>query len=177
MPKGRKPLPQELLNLRDTARKDRLRPSSTLGEPIPPEQIRRCQTPGLKAAPPRARDIYWNLVKRFAAERILEADFLSQVLMYSVYLDTFISATEEIEAKGLICTGTNKDGAEYTYPNPAVSIRDKAAEKLLKIGSNFGLSPVDRQRLKVQAEDKGSKLKGIFALMVADGDEPQPDEQ
>ena len=176
MPKGRKPLPQELLNLRDTARKDRLRPSSTLGEPIPPEQIRRCQTPGLKAAPPRARDIYWNLVKRFAAERILEADFLSQVLMYSVYLDTFISATEEIEAKGLICMGTNKDGAEYTYPNPAVSIRDKAAEKLLKIGSNFGLSPVDRQRLKVQAEDP--KAKGLKAMLAMVFEEPEtPDEQ
>ena len=177
MPKGRKPLPQELLNLRDTARKDRLRPSSTLGEPIPPEQIRRCQTPGLKAAPPRARDIYWNLVKRFAAERILEADFLSQVLMYAVHMDTWIECTENIEKNGIIMTGTTKDGRTIKFTNPSVAMRKKEAEILMKIGSNFGLSPVDRQRLKVQAEDKGSKLKGIFALLVADGDEPQPDEQ
>ena len=59
-------------------------------------------------------------------------------------------------------------------PNPAVKQRDKAAEIILKVGSNFGMSPVDKQRLRVQAEPEkpGDKIKRIFAsIEYEDGEE------
>lgn len=176
--RGRKPIPQEVLNLRGTDRKDRQRPSSTLGAPIAPQDIRKCQVAGLNTVSARARRIYWTLIKQFAGERLLEMDFLGQVLMYATYMDEWIACTEDIEEKGYVCTGVTKTGAIMKYHNPSVKMRDNATEKLLKIGSNFGLSPVDRQRLKAQVEDPKAKgIKAIFAAIVADEGEETPDEQ
>ena len=178
MVRGRKPLPQEKLELRGTARPDRLRPSSTLGAPIPLTDIRKCQVPGLKSANARTTRIYWNVIRELAVNKMLEKDFCVQVLIYATYLDTFISCSEDIEERGLICTGINKEGAPYSYPNPSVKMRDNATEKLLKIGSNFGFSPVDRQRLKLaDADDKGSKFKGMVAFLMTDEDGESPEEQ
>ena len=49
---------------------------------------------------------------------------------------------------------------------------------LLKIGSNFGFSPVDKQRIRVDAEDpKDKKMKAFFAAIYEDNDEGEIDDQ
>ncbi len=178
MARGRKPLPKELLKLRGTDRRDRDRPSSTLGDPVPVDKVGAvCQVPGLKGASRRARDIYWSLCKRVAAQGMLDPAFCHQMLFYAVEYDHFIECCEDIKKNGLYVAVETKKGT-MLIQNPAIKQRVAALEKLLKIGSNFGFSPVDRQRLKIQAEDTKSKgVKAIFAALIETDDQEGPDEQ
>lgn len=176
--RGRKPLPQELLDLRGTDRRDRQRPSSTIGVPIPIDKVGElCQVSGLQGATKRARGIYWALCKRVAAQNLLEAAFCQQLLIYAVEYDHFISCCESIKKEGVTMVLEDKKGNPVVVSNPAVKQRDKAAEILLKIGSNFGFSPVDRQRLKLAVEDPKTKgIKAMFAAVLMD-DADTVDEQ
>ncbi len=177
MTRGRKPLPQELLNLRGTDRRDRQRPTSTIGELIKVEEVGdKCQISGLRGASSRARKIYWSLVKRVAVQGMLEEAFLSQLLFYAVEYDHFITCCEDIRKNGIYLTIESKKGT-VVVANPAVHQRDNALDRLLKIGSNFGFSPVDRQRLKIpQEEPKAKGVKAIVAMLYSDVEE-EVDEQ
>ena len=169
--RGRKPLPKEILQLRGTDRPDRDRPSSVTGEKIGISDIGKCQISGLQSATRRARDIYWRTVRKVAALGMLEESFLSQIFFYAVEYDHFMTCTESIKKDGLYLVIEGKKGT-VVVANPAVKQRDKALEILLKIGSNFGFSPVDKQRIRVQAEDpKDKKLKALFAMVYEPGDE------
>lgn len=163
--RGRKPLPKELLQLRGTDRKDRDRPASVSGEKIALADVGKCQISGLQSATRRARDIYWRTVKKVAALGMLEESFLSQIFFYAVEYDLLLTLNEDIRKNGVVMTGTDKKGNTIAFMNPAVKAREKAYETLLKIGSNFGFSPVDKQRIRVQTEPEkpGDRIKRIFA--------------
>ena len=170
--RGRKPLPKELLQLRGTDRADRDRPSSVTGEKIGISDIGKCQISGLQSATRRARDIYWRTVRKVAALGMLEESFLSQIFFYAVEYDHFMTCSESVKKDGLYIVVETKKGT-LVVPNPAVKQRDKALEILLKIGSNFGFSPVDKQRLRVQSPDEkpGDKIKRIFASIEYESEE------
>ena len=176
MTRGRKPLPKEKLVLRDTFRPDRDRPSSVSGESVPVKEIgQRCQTAGLQQAPKRARDIYWAMCKRLAVQGLMDPAFCPQILMWAIDQHLATECVRSLKNDGLTMTGTTKDGNEFTYPNPAFKQLMNLQDKLLKIGSNFGMSPVDRARMKAPTEDKPQGFKALFAAIVAGDDEP--DEQ
>ena len=178
MIRGRKPLPRETLALRDTLRKDRDRPASVIDEAIQPEDVaQKCQVSGLKSATERARAIYWATVRKVAVQGMLDPVFCQQLLIYAIELDLLLQCEESIKKEGMYLTVETKKGT-IVIPNPSVKQLHAAAEKVLKIGSNFGFSPVDRQRLKVQAEDSKAKgIKAIFAAIVSDEGKDVPDEQ
>ena len=91
MTRGRKPLPRETLALRDTLRKDRERPSSVIGEPVPVDKVHeRCQVSGLQGATERARKIYWATCRKVAAQGMLDPAFCQQLLIYAIELDLMI---------------------------------------------------------------------------------------
>lgn len=162
--RGRKPLPKELLQLRGTDRKDRDRPASVSGEKIALADVGKCQISGLQSTTRRARDIYWRTVKKVAALGMLEESFLSQIFFYAIEYDHLMTCNESIRKEGIYITVEGKKGT-FVVPNPAVKQRDKALEILMKIGSNFGFSPVDKQRIRVQTESEkpADKIKRIFA--------------
>lgn len=162
--RGRKPLPKELLQLRGTDRKDRDRPASVSGEKIALADVGKCQISGLQSTTRRARDIYWRTVKKVAALGMLEESFLSQIFFYAIEYDHLMTCNESIRKEGIYITVEGKKGT-FVVPNPAVKQRDKALEILMKIGSNFGFSPVDKQRIRVQTEPEkpADKIKRIFA--------------
>lgn len=175
--RGRKPLPKEILQLRGTDRKDRDRPASVTGAKITVEDVGACQISGLKSATRRARDIYWRTVRKVAALGMLEESFLAQIFFYAVEYDHFMTCCESVRKDGLYLVVEGKKGT-IVVPNPAVKQRDKALELLLKIGSNFGFSPVDKQRIRVDAEDpKDRKVKAFFAAIYGDDDEGEIDDQ
>ena len=169
MTRGRKPLPRETLALRDTLRKDRERPSSTIGEPIPVERVHeQCQVSGLQGATKRARDIYWATCRKVAAQGMLDPAFCQQLLIYAIELDLLIKCEESVKRDGTFLVGVNKEGATYTYPNPAVKMMQGCVDKLLKIGGNFGFDPVSRSRLKAaMLLDDGKKTTGVKAIVAA----------
>ena len=97
---------------------------------------------------------------------ILDRSFLPQILVYAVEYDTYLKCCEIIKEKGLIQAGVDKNGNMISFPNPAVKMRNKSVEILLKIGGNFGMSPVDRQKIRVNAaEEKNQKVKSIMAMV------------
>ncbi len=181
MTRGRKPLPRETLALRDTLRKDRERPSSTIGEPVSVEKVHElCQVSGLQGATERARKIYWATCRKVAAQGLLDVAFCQKLLIYAIELDLLIKCEESIKRDGTFLVGVNKDGATYTYPNPAVKMMQGCVDKLLKIGGNFGFDPVSRSRLKaVMLVDDPKKvgLKAVFAAVFADDGTEGVDEQ
>ncbi len=189
MTRGRKPLPRETLALRDTLRKDRERPSSTIGEPIPVERVHElCQVSGLQGATERARKIYWATCRKVAAQGMLDVAFCQQLLLYAMDLDMLISAEESVKREGTTIKNGKKttvtrffpDGSyevtekdeRYDVPNPAIKMHLQLQDRLLKIGGNFGFDPVSRSRLKAaMLVDDGKKttgVKAIFAAILAD---------
>lgn len=177
MVRGRKPLPKEILALRGTDRRDRDRPSSTIGVPIKVAEIgSKCQISGLRAATDRAKRIYWRKCKEVAALGILESQDCPSLLAYAVEYDLMIMCEEAIKQDGLYMVVDGKKGT-FVVPNPAVKQLHSCVEKLDRIGGNFGFSPVGRQRLKlIQDDGKPKGFKALVAVLTADEPEP-PDEQ
>ena len=173
-------MPRETLALRDTLRKDRERPSSTIGEPVSVEEIhKRCQVSGLQGATKRAREIYWAMCRKVAAQGMLDPAFCQQLLIYAIELDLFIKCEESVKHDGPFLIGMTEEGAIYSYPNPAVKMMQGCVEKLLKIGGNFGFDPVSRSRLKAAmliGDPKKAGVKAVFAAVFADAEE-EADEQ
>ena len=99
------------------------------------------------------------------------------MLFYAIEYDHFLTLTEDIRKNGAVMSGKDKKGNAVYFPNPAVKQRDKALELILKISSNFGFSPVDKQRIRVQQEDpKEKKLEALFAMVYEDNDEGADDQ-
>lgn len=181
MTRGRKPLPRETLALRDTLRKDRERPSSTIGEPVPVERVHElCQVSGLQGATERARKIYWATCRKVAAQGMLDPAFCQQLLIYAIELDLLIKCEEDIKRNGMYLVVETKKGP-MAIQNPAVKQLHQAADRVLKIGGNFGFDPVSRSRLKAaMLLDDGKKptgVKAIFAAILADDGGEVVDEQ
>ena len=147
------------------------------GAKITVEDVGACQISGLKSATRRARDIYWRTVRKVAALGMLEESFLAQIFFYAVEYDHFMTCCESVRKDGLYLVVEGNKGT-VVVPNPAVKQREKALELLLKIGSNFGFSPVDKQRIRVHEEDpKDKKMKAFFAMVYEDNDEEGVDDQ
>ena len=177
MTRGRKKLPAELLALRGTDRKCRARPSSILTKAILPEEIGSfCQIPGLQAATKRAREIYWATCRKVATQGILEPAFCPQILFYAIEYDIILKCEADIKEQGLYLILEGKKGT-FVVQNPSVKQLHAAVEKVLKIGSNFGFSPVDVQRIKMAmpSEKPEKGIKALFAAILSD--EEEPDEQ
>lgn len=197
MTRGRKPLPRETLALRDTLRKDRERPSSVIGEPVPVDKVHeRCQVSGLQGATERARKIYWATCRKVAAQGMLDPAFCQELLLYAMDLDMLISAEESIKKDGITIKQGKKttttrffpDGSyevtekdeRYDEPNPAVKMHLQLQDRLIKIGSNFGFDPVSRSRLKSASlleDPKKAGIKAVFAAVFADNEDDGADEQ
>ena len=176
MSRGRSKLPQEVLNLRGTNRKDRARPSSTLTDTVKlPEVYQRCQISGLKQITDRARYIYWRKVEQVAALGILEEAFCHQLLIYAVEYDHWITCCESIEKEGPTIIAKGKDGQTAVFANPAVKQRKDAEATLIKIGANFGFSPIDRQRSKMIPDEpkKKNSITSLIALIESTDDDPE----
>lgn len=193
MTRGRKKLPQEILDLRGTDRPDRRRPSSTIGTPVKVDEIaQRCQVSGLQSANQRTRRIYWAAVRRVASLGMMQETFCTNLLLWARDIDMLIEAEGLLEA-GLVIPQGKKTTTTRFYPdgtreekvvdervdlpNPAFKQHMTLQEKILKIGSLYGFSPRDVMQIKIQAEDKGSKLKGVVAFLMADEDAETPEEQ
>lgn len=172
MGRGRKKLPQEILDLRGTARKDRARPAAVVGAGVAPIQ---CWTfPGYDVLTDRAKDIYRRACRACMGIKILEAQDLVQLIAYAREYDIYLTAVADIEKNGPVTVTTSDSGKTTAYPNPYVKIANNAIQNIAKIGSNFGFSPVDRQKLKVQAaEDPREKIRRI----MVEFDDEGPDNQ
>ena len=194
MTRGRKPLPRETLALRDTLRKDRDRPSSTIGTPIKVDEIaQRCQVSGLQSVNQRTRRIYWAAVKRVASLGMMQETFCMGLFLWARDIDMLMEAEELLESGLVIPQGKKTTTIKFypdgtreekivderiDLPNPAFKQHMTLQDKILKIGSLYGFSPRDVTQIKIQAEDPKAKgVKAIFERLTVMDDEPDADEQ
>jgi P27 family predicted phage terminase small subunit len=170
MGKGRKPLPQEVLNLRGTARKDRQRPAAAItGKTITNYDIQCVSTPGYSTLTPRGRKIFSKACRTCIALKMLEPIYLSQLVAYARELDLYLDCCESVLTQGRVYKIIDQGGNEKWVDNPAVHQGNNALRNVQSIGSNFGFTPVDRQKLKLTTgEDPLAEIKRI---MLADDDE------
>jgi len=137
--RGPAPLPTHL-KLVKGVRKDRINNKEPKVKPVE-----------TKLTPPTwlstdAKKIWKRTVKQLEDMGILfEAD-LDLIAAYANAVDVYKQATMEINQHGILIEG-RRDGQ---VKNPAVQIQKDAAEIIRKIGSEFGLSPSSRSRIKVE---------------------------
>lgn len=194
MARGRHKDSREQLLLRGTLRRDRDRPSSTIGSIIKVEEIgQRCQVSGLQGANQRTRRIYWAAVKRVAVLGMMQETFCQGLFLWARDIDMLMDADKLLDEGLVIKQGKKTTTIRYfpdgtreekvvdermDYPNPAFKQHMMLQEKILKIGSMYGFSPADVQRIKIQAEDPKAKgIKAIFAAMAVVDDSEDVDEQ
>ena len=194
MTRGRHKDSREQLMLRGTLRKDRDRPSSTIGEPVKVDEIaQRCQVSGLQSANQRTRRIYWAAVRRVASLGMMQETFCMNLFLWARDVDMLIAAEDLLEAglvikqgKKTTTTKTYPDGTievkevdeRLDFPNPAFKQHMTLQDKILKIGALYGFSPRDVTQIKLQAEDPKAKgVKAIFERLTVMDDSDDADEQ
>ena len=194
MTRGRHKDSREQLMLRGTLRKDRDRPSSTIGTPIKLEEIgQKCQVSGLQGANQRTRRIYWAAVKRVAALGMMQETFCQGLFLWARDVDMLLDA-ERLLDEGLIIKQGKKTTTTKTFPDGTVEVKEiderldlpnpafkqhmTLQDKILKIGSLYGFSPSDIQRIKMQADDtKMTGVKAIFERLTVMDESEDAEEQ
>lgn len=184
MAKGRKKLPQEVLDLRGTARKDRDRSLQITGKKI--TSIEQCKgfvgIGILKSA--EEKRIYFRKCRQLIALGVLEDTYLDQLIVYARNLSQYAEAIEHINAEGLYIVlktysekldkagnVTKKETDTGVVINPWYKVSRHCETIIRQIGSNFGFSPFDRQKLRVEVE-KENPLQKLFNQMnnIEDGE-------
>lgn len=175
MTRGRKKLPQEILEIRGTARKDRQRPSSVSGSLIQSWGLECTQFSGYKSMNERAKRIFASACQQCIAMKILSPAYLMQLALYARECDLYLSCVEDLEKNGRYIESTNvKTGAVSFAENPSFRQANQALVQIRAIGSNFGFSPVDSMKLKLQTEeDPMAKIKRMMLEVEYDGPDNQ----
>ena len=114
------------------------------GEPMPPIAVPQCPA----SASETIRTIWEQVAGMLAAVGVMtQADHVAFTLMMDS-LSIYVQAQEKIEKGGLLVQDYGKWVA-----NPAIAVRDRALEQVLKIGKEFGLTPASRTGLRVGTKD------------------------
>lgn len=166
---GRKKLPAEILALRGTARRDRSRqPSSGVGEKvISALQCRNIM--GYSLLGIKAKRFYLRRCREISALGILYEDELPLVLMMAMEFDTYCTACNDIKENGSYVTRYDDTGNPCgNVINPAYQIRNKAFNNFNIINSQFGLSPIDRQKIKFESDNESDPMQ-VFLTQYGKG--------
>lgn len=138
MTRGRKPLPTAQKKLRGNPGKRKLNneePVYTRRAPDCPEYLT-----GL------ARKEWTRVVNLLAAAGVVVEIDRAALAAYCDAYQRWIEARQKVTKQGTVLTGPNGG----LYQNPHLSVANKALEQMIKIASEFGMTPSSRSRLKVE---------------------------
>ena len=110
--------------------------------------------PQIVAENPDALEVWNSTIKSLNDARITKDLDKNIFTLYCVWWSRWLEAEAEIDKVGLVCYG--EQGAAYQHP--MVSIAKQASEKVVTLGARLGLSPRDRNSLKIQPIKKDSGL-------------------
>jgi len=145
MTQGRKPKPTKIKKLEDYRNKKRI----NIAEPDPPVQIPKC--PDYLSADAKEE---WNRIGLELEVLGLLTELDRSALMgYCVAYGTFMEAEKVIQA----VEGDNKYIVKTKKGNiiqhPALAVRNKAMELMLKYLTEFGMSPSSRTKVSVKVKE------------------------
>lgn len=148
----RGPLPKKQTKARGDTRKQakakvhravKVKPAETTGRQ-PPEWLKKI-----------AREKWAELAPRLEEQRILTVNDLDLLALYCDSWQELADADATIEREGEFFH-TEKG---YVGPHPAVGKRNKAVERIRKIGGELGLSPRGRQGLEIEPSRQATALQ------------------
>ncbi len=171
---GRKKQPAQLAKLKGTYQACRRRNDGDLeGRKIKRVQD-ACRTLSYKLLSERQREIYLSVCRQLIPLGIIEQAYLPELVMFAKEFDMYMTAAADVEKNGMYSVKRDEAGNVCgTVENPSVRQMDRFFNHIAKIGSNFGLSPVDRQRIKARVEGEDPSAR-IINLIMGGG---EPDEQ
>jgi len=146
--RGTKPTPTKLRMLR----------GNPTGKPLPKNEPQ----PSTEVPPPPsflsniAKREYRRVAKILAPLGVITEIDATALAAYADAFSTWAEAVEQIKNNGYMAVG-EKNG--HLYQNPYVGMKNQAMEKMMKIATEFGMTPSSRSRVsgtKQSAKDKGN---------------------
>lgn len=152
MPAGRPPKPAALKRLDGNPGKRPIanEPEPTKGAPKPPPALRG-----------EALAEWGRIVPELDALGLLAKVDRGYLVAYCEAWSSFDAAREVVAELGPLVEG--RDG--NLVKNPAAQIMKDSADMMLKFGSRFGLSPVDRARLSVSEPEEDSGPATVLSIL------------
>lgn len=150
MTRGRKPKPTEQKKLAGNPGKRKLNdkePKPDVVIPLPPEHLE-----GI------ALDEWYRITPELLKLRMITAlDRAPLVALCQAWGD-YIKACEKLEEEGEVLM-SDKGNA---YQNPWTGIKTSAMDRILRLSSEFGMTPSARSRLKVEMPTEDEDMKKIL---------------
>jgi len=148
--RGRKPKPTETKKLEGNPGKRKLNekePKPDVVIPPPPEQLEGV-----------ALDEWYRITPELQKLRMITAlDRAPLVALCQAWGD-YIKACEKLEDEGEVLM-SDKGNA---YQNPWTGIKTSAMDRILRLSSEFGMTPSARSRLKVEMPTEDDDMKKIL---------------
>lgn len=167
MPKGsgRKPKPQEMKDLQNTARPDRDNRNA-------PKFGGKPEMPSLVAALPYAKEEWERVERELEALDLLKATDQAALAGYCVQWSRWVQAEETVSAEGQTVNEpiVNKAGeivGHRVKRHPATIIASDALKLMKAIASSFGFDPSSRTRIHLP----DGETKDPFEAFLNDGDD------
>lgn len=168
---GRKKQPAELAKVKGTFRSDRHANDGQL--PVSRKcstMLECCSSDLYKELTDRQRKIYVATVRNLLPLKILERADLQEIALYATEFDRYLKCEEDIRKNGRYVLKRDANGDVCAaVENPSVRQSHRALEMIVKISSNYGMTPVDRQRLRKEAEGEDASVKIINLVMNGEG--------
>lgn len=163
MPAGRPKKPTELKSLQGTSRKDRVTESLEVIKFDSITQLKAINVKGLESA--MSRKIFNDKANQLIMNKMLAPQDLDQLIIYANAMAMVITCSKEI--KGKVFTETHdKDGNFNGWAqNPHLKLFREMSEIVIRLGSEFGFSPLSRMKFKLEPEkeiDPFQKLLNEF---------------
>ena len=159
--RGTKKKPTALKVIKGTLRKDRINPA----EPKP-DLINN-----LPASPARfnkeAKKIWDKVCKDLKKLNLLTDVDIHIVEEYVYWKEMSERAEKELRQNGEVCIFVNKAGQEYMTESPWLAIKQKASDRVLKIGVQFGFTPSSRSDIKSPSKDEADPLQQLLSRKKA----------
>ncbi len=137
--RGRKPTPTVLKLVAGQTRKDRLNDD----EPQPGEGIPTCPS-----TDDEVRAVWDYTIDQLSRMRVVTMADRDLLATYCEAVVQHRRATEVISQRGIIVEGSHGGWVS----NPAVKVQREAATQIRAFGTEFGLTPSSRTRIKVGAQ-------------------------
>lgn len=161
MSRGRKPIPDELKILRGTDQPCRMSGKMNVVDKITDiKQITSCSK--LKMLPTkRAKDIFKQKANQLIALNVLTELDLEQLAVYANSLDLVFDCLEGMREPAI--PKYDKEGhlTGYVAP-PELALYRQMVEIVNKIGSDFGFSPISRQRINTDPTGKEETIEDLL---------------
>jgi P27 family predicted phage terminase small subunit len=175
---GRKRQPVELAKLKGTMKASRYRGvAADGGDKV--GSLQACYSvPLYREMSQRARDVYRSVCRMLLPLKMLTFADLQQLIVYGNAWDGYLDCVADIRKNGRYTLRRGPDGeVAGTVENPSVRHLKIFYEQIVKIGQNYGLTPVDRQRIKARADGDDPKLQIVNLVMKGEGYVDGPEDQ